>query len=140
LDDCFGAIRIGARMRARDANPERRAASRRAAHADLAAEQMRDLARQGETEARAFHVSLLRILQLREILKDPLLVVGSDTDARIAHLEGDAIALGEDDTESNLAALGELDGVRDEVAQDLRELSLVGAEREGGIDILERQG
>ena len=75
---------------------------------------------------------------LAELLKDDAEIRRGDADAGVADKEshgvGVAIAVGPN---PHLAALGELDRVREEIAQNLRNLGLVGVERRQTARVLE---
>lgn len=61
-------------------------------------------------------------LDLRERLEDPLEIFLGHADARIDHVElqqGRPLSLGEPHHEANTAGLRELDGIADEVHEDL---------------------
>jgi hypothetical protein len=108
---------------------ERRAHAGRARHRERAPQQLGELARQRQTEAGAVNLALHVALELAELLEDPLLVLGSDPDARVGHREDDGIAVGrERRRHAHLALLRELQRVGDEVAQDLGDLPLVRVE------------
>src|SRR5205085_11647449 len=68
---------------------ERRADARLARHADLAAEQPRDLAADGEAEARAAVLARGRCIGLLERLEDDALLLLGDADAGVDDAEGD---------------------------------------------------
>ena len=96
-----------------------------------AAEQLGELAAERQAEAGALHATLERAVDLRELLEDALLVLGGDADAGVGDRERDARRSSGQPARrhAHLAALGELERVGDEVAQDLRHLRLVGVER-----------
>ncbi len=94
---------------------------------DRAAEEAREPAAQRQAEARALDPRLQRAAHLGELLEDALVVLFRDADARVGHRERDGIAvIRERRADPDLAALGELEGVGDQVAQDLRDLAFVG--------------
>jgi len=92
----------------------------------MAAEQAREPPAQGQAEAGALHLRLQGVPHLRELLEDALVVLGRDADAGVGdrehHRRAPGVELGAD---ADLAALGELERVGDQVAQDLRDLALV---------------
>ena len=77
-------------------------------------------------------------LDLDELLEDPLLVRARDADAGVSDRERDLVSGRlHRRRDPDLAALGELQRVRDEVAQDLRHLRLVGAKARQTLGLLE---
>ena len=112
-----------------------------ALHANLAAEQTRDLAADRETEARAAVLAAGRAVGLLERLEDQLLLVARDADARVAHGEGehgvraDRASAGEallgrsaPDTQRDAALLRELECVGQQVLEHLLQPLPVGAQ------------
>src|SRR5580693_3788878 len=110
---------------------------------DLAAEHARDLPADREPEAGAAVLAAGRAVRLLERLEDDLLLVGLDADARVADGERDgapgareALVLrapaGVDglDLERHPPALGELEGVGEQVLDDLLEPLDVGVDGE----------
>src|SRR4029434_8264142 len=69
----------------------------------------------------------LGAVRLAELLEDRLLVLGLDADAGVAHLDVERAALG-GSLDADVTLLGELERVADEVPDDDRELSRIGAE------------
>jgi hypothetical protein len=63
--------------------------------------------------------------------EDRLLLVGGNADAGVAHGEHDAHAHLVADAQADLAALGELDGVGQQVLEDLLQALAVGEQRAG---------
>src|SRR5207245_2532631 len=99
---------------------------------DLAAEELRELARDGEAEARAAVLARSRAVGLLERLEDDLLLLGRDADAGVAHLEGDDMLGGlqrlgvrrpardrRADRDRHVADVRELERVRQQVLDDL---------------------
>ena len=106
---------------------ERRPDARLALDPDAAAEQLGELAAERQAQARALHAPLERAVDLGELLEDALLVLGGDPDAGVGDRERDRVLVrAVPRRDAHLAALGELQRVGDEVAQDLRDLRLVG--------------
>ena len=71
-----------------------------------------------------------RVAELDELLEDAHLVLGREPRAGVADREADRRAVGEQrGRDADLAALGELQRVDHEVAQDLAELEAVGAQQ-----------
>src|SRR5689334_23229022 len=97
-------------------NPETRSSTKLALDADTSAKQAGDLARERKSEARAVDEALARVVDLRKILEDALVILACDPDAGIGHAEGHVVRLVVD-RHPNLARLRELDCIRDEVAQ-----------------------
>src|SRR5204863_9784119 len=75
------ARRARRRVRLRQVEGEDAARAGRADEADLAAEQLGELARDGQAEARAGVLARSRTIGLLERLEDDLLLVASDADA-----------------------------------------------------------
>ena len=128
--------------------------ARRAAQLDLAAEQVRELAADGEAEAGAAVFAAGAGVGLLERLEDDLLLLRRDADAGVRDLEGDdggrvaqhrmvgAPAAGRRrDREPHAALVGELEGVRQQVLQHLLQALRVGddAAIELGIDLRRRR-
>ena len=67
--------------------------ARRALDRDAAAEQLGQLAAQRQAEAGALDAALQRAVDLRELLEDPLLVLGRDADAGVGHRERHGVAV-----------------------------------------------
>jgi hypothetical protein len=90
---------------------------------ELAAHQLHQPARDGETEPRAPVAASGGAIGLRERVEDQPLRVGGDSDAGVAHgdVQNDAIRARDPgrDEHRHFAALGELDGVADQVEQHL---------------------
>jgi len=81
---------------------------------------------------------LERVLHLGELLEYPLLVLGGNADAGVRDVEAHRVFLGpEGRRHPHLAALRELQGIGDEVAEDLRHLALVGVESGKAVRRLE---
>jgi hypothetical protein len=112
----------------RQVEGERAAHAHRAAQLDLAAEQIRELAADGETEARAAVLSRGAGVGLLERLEDDLLLFDGDADVGVGDFErDDRSRLTEDrmlgrltsgrggDVEAHAAVLGELESVREQV-------------------------
>ena len=124
--------------------------ARRAAQLDLAAEQARELAADGEAEAGAAVLAAGAGVGLLERLEDDLLLLGRDADAGVGDLERDdraAPGAGSGGPRSSplataatlqphAALLGELEGVREQVLEHLLQALRVGddAAAEVGID------
>src|SRR6185312_13144190 len=98
---------------------EGRPASRRAHQLDPAAEQRGERARQTQSETAAVHAPLQAAVDLRELLEDALLIRGRDADAGVPDIEAHRVSDLDARRHADLAALGELDGVRQQVAQNL---------------------
>src|SRR6185312_1378288 len=83
-----------------------------------------------QPEAGAAELARARRIDLAERLEDPLVVLGGDADAGIAHRELYA-AGGRARRDRHATALGELERVRDEILEDLAEPKRVGLDRLG---------
>ncbi len=123
----------------RDRRGERGADPRGALQRDAAAEQRGEPPHQRQAEPGAAHAALHRVLELAELLEDALLVLGRDADAGVGHRERDRVVAGRPRAHPDLAALGELERVREQVAQDLRDLALVGVHQGQPVRLLEDQ-
>ena len=152
-----GQAHRGARARVHGRQEERegRADARGRAQRELAAEQGRELARDGEAEARAAVLAAGRGVGLLEGLEHDLLLLDRDADAGVGDLEGhDRARLverrvvrppageGRSDAQAHAALGGELHGVRQQVLQDLQQALGVRDDRAGEVGIdhrLERQ-
>src|SRR5450432_4540865 len=104
---------------------ERTPASRRAFDMQIATEQACQIARDRQAEAGATELAVAPAVGLTERLKDHLVLIRRDTDARVAHVEPDAPVRGSDQ-EGYPAALGELERVREEILEDLLEPRRIG--------------
>ena len=126
----------------RQVEGEGAALARHARHADLAAEQARELAADRQAEAGAAVLAAGRAVGLLERLEDQALLVGRDADAGVDHREGDrrigavehrvahAPARGGGlDAQAHLALAGELERVRQQVGEDLLQALAVGLHR-----------
>ena len=113
---------------------------------DFAAEQAREFAADGETEAGAAIFAAGAGIRLLERLEDQLLLFQGDADAGIGHLEGDdgrrvvedrmlgaPAADGGRDGQLHAALGGELEGVRQQVLQHLLQPLGVGHHAAGEI-------
>src|SRR6185436_7900075 len=95
------------------------ALARRALDADLAAEQPRELAADGEPEPGAAVLPAGSAVGLLKGLEDEPLLLRRDADAGVDDGEGDALAPGGGDVERDPALLGELEGVGEQVLKHL---------------------
>src|SRR4051812_8082098 len=107
-------------MADRDLHEERRPLAERRAHADLAAEDLAEPARERQAEAGSAHPALA-LLAERDPLVERLLLIGlRQSRPGVAHLEADGFAVPDGrGGHADVARLRELQGVDDEVAQDL---------------------
>jgi hypothetical protein len=128
----LGRARRGVRRELhRDAEPEARAAPGLALEADLAAQELHELAADGEPEAGAAEAPGERPVRLRERLEDLALAALGDADPGVGDAELEPAALRvragaraavvrqPRHAHRHLAALGELDRVADQVHQHL---------------------
>ena len=132
---CWKAKRWSGCEARRQRDDERATASERAGNEDdIAAEEPRELACQRETEARAPAVTRRRRIRSPEGFEDPVVVLGGDPRAGIRHFEEHAcvgtLPLGSE-REDDVALLGELHGVGEEVDENLTHLSRVGVKVHG---------
>ena len=115
----------------RHAEPEGAAAIDPAVHADLAAERAHQLAADGEAQPGAAEAPRNRGVGLHEGVEEVGLAALGDADAAVDHREAQpfrAFVAGQTlgiNTHLNAALLGELDGVADQVEQDLTQLPKV---------------
>src|SRR5215475_3106501 len=103
---------------------ERRAQSLLTLHPDPPAVQLDELPTQSQPQASAFHL-LGRRPHLAELLKDLLLVLGSDTDPSVADRDLHESILRHCADFNPPALVRELDGIREKVQDDLTDLALV---------------
>ncbi len=87
---------------------------------------MRQVAGNGQAKAGTAITAVAGAIDLVEGAEDCLLLVGGDADAGIAHGEDDAGARLVTDVQADLAALGELDGVGQQVLENLLQPLAVG--------------
>jgi hypothetical protein len=111
----------------RDADPEGRPLADGAVRTYLASEQFGELATQRQAEAGAPVALVQRRRELGEVGEQASQLFGGNADAGIAHAEQDH-PVGGTRRDAHLAAGGELQCIGNEVAQDLRELAVVGIE------------
>src|SRR5262249_29286179 len=125
----------------REIQVERAALARHAVQADLAAEHASELAADREAEARTAVAAIRAPVGLLEGLEDDALLLRMDADAAVADaeahdgrraIEGELIGTpasgGKEDAERHHAALGELERVRQQIAQDLLHPLRIGAD------------
>jgi hypothetical protein len=94
--------------------------SGRALQRDRALEEVRELAAKRQPQPGPLHPLLYRVVDLLVVGEDPLLVLGCDADAGIGDREDDRPRVRlEPRGHTDLAPLGELQGVGDEVPDDL---------------------
>ena len=123
---------------------EDRTLAHRALDVDLAAEEPRDLARDGEAETGAAVLAAGGAVGLLEGFEDDLLLVAGDADPAVDHLEGDHVPRPGQVFALQLAAvglhahhqpdgalLGELEGIGEKVLEDLLEPLRIGADVAG---------
>src|SRR5438309_47242 len=102
--------------REREVHHERRALARNAAHSDGAPERLHDLP--DDPEAQPEPAEVLARDGALEALEDPALVLGRDPDSGVAHLVANASVVRRH-RESDRLAASELEGVREQVREDL---------------------
>ena len=93
--------------------------ARHAADHDRATEQRGQVARDGQPQAGAAITAVGGAIGLAEGLEDRLLLIRSDADAGIAHGEGQVLVVLPRHAEGHAATVSELEGVGQQVAQDL---------------------
>ncbi len=94
--------------------------------ADRTAEQLREALAQRQAEPGAAQALLDRRLDLGEVLEDRVLQFLRDADAGVGHRERDRVVVVLHRCDAHLALGRELERVGDVVAQDLRQLAVVG--------------
>src|SRR5262249_29724635 len=99
---------------------ERRAFARRRLHPDAAAVHLHDLLGDGEAETRATLGLGKRAVDLVELLEDPSLLVKGYAGPGVRHRDGE-MAVPRARGDADLAGVGELDGVANEIEQHLCE-------------------
>ncbi len=110
-------------------DPERAALADGARHADFAAHDLRQQARDGEAEAGAGGAPVVRSARALERQENALQIVGVNADAGVGHDEfGDLVAIAH--LQRHRSRIGELDRVRQEIDQDLAQAVLVGVDRQ----------
>ena len=123
--------------------PEDRPDARLALHADLAAHQLHQAAADGEAEARAAVLPRRRGVGLRERIEQLVELRGGDADPGVAHLEAQhrfGVGFGdESDRDGDLTALGELEGVAEQVGEHLAQAPRVAAQRRRNVCVHERR-
>jgi hypothetical protein len=127
---CAPAGRGGGRRHGSDRHDEREHAplTRRALDVDVTAEQSSQVAGDRQPQSRAAVLAVGAAVRLPECLEDDFLLVLRDADAGVVDREGDAAARDRRDAQRDLAALGELDRVRQEVFQHLPETVRIGVD------------
>ena len=136
-----GRPRLRSRVDEGNRGREGRAEAERALDRHVAAQQGGELAHEGQPEAGSAHALLHGIVELGELLEDALLVLRRDAHPRVGDGAGHGCAVGrQTGGHPDLAALGELQRVREEVAQDLRHLALVRVQERDVFGLLEHEG
>ncbi len=130
-----------ARERALVARSERRAAIERqpqrehaalahfACNGDAAAQQAREFTRNRQAEAAAAVLATRRSIGLLERFENHLELVGGNADAGIAHVDTQHVVVRRRDRQRDLAMRRELDRIRQQIAQDLRDTLAVADHR-----------
>jgi hypothetical protein len=113
LEQPLGLVRNLRRVEDGNLRRERRAEPDCALHRHAAAEELGELAAEGQAEAGAAHAPLHGTLDLGELLEDALLVLGRDANAGVADAEYDRAAIRRElGADLHLAALGDLSALR----------------------------
>ncbi len=117
-------------------DPELAALLRPALDADFAAHDLGQLAHDGEAQTRAAKAPIGRAIGLRETLEDGFLRLGRNANAGVGHAEAQHAALGivafETDAQRDMAFLGELHRVGDQIGQNLAQMLAAATQRIGG--------
>ena len=117
-----------------------RALPGRALHADAPLHQLHELARNGRTQARAAEAARGRGVGLGEGVEDALQLLRIHADAGVLHVQVQ-LARAVAHAQQDLATLGELDGVAQQVDQHLLHAQRVAAQELGfGLGVVEHQG
>src|SRR5262245_23245436 len=112
-------------MAHRNRECERRARSNLALHPDSSTMQLNELPRQRQSQARALDL-FGRCADLLELLEDRFLILGGNANARIADRHFDGTVYWHRTDFDPAPFWRELDGIREQVEQDLADLPLVG--------------
>ncbi len=120
---------------------ERAPLADRAVDRDLAAEQRRDFAADGQAQSRPAELSRRSHVGLLERFEDDVELFFRDSDAGIGHGEGygrpanagDAMVARELDVERDAALVGEFEGVGEQILEDLLQAGRIGQQRLGQL-------
>ena len=99
-----------------------------ALHRQLAAQQVRQVARNRQPQPGAAVLAVRAAIGLAERVKNQVLLVQRNADAGVAHRKGHRVARVPGDVQRHLAVGCELDCVGQQVAQDLRQAQRVGVD------------
>ena len=102
-------------------------------HADVSVHQPGQAAHDAKAQARPLDLAADRRVQGHEFLKDARVILGGDPDAGIADAEFDHPGPPPVDGDGDPAVFGELDGVADQVDQNLRQAHRIAQHRAGRI-------
>src|SRR5262245_8710103 len=111
----------------REPDRERGADAVAALHLHVAAESLEQLSRYAETQAGTAKFARPRLIDLPEVLPDRVEVLLLDADAAVAHDDPHIIVVA-CRVETHPAHVRELDGVRQQVEQDLFQLRAIGVD------------
>ncbi len=100
--------------------------ARRALHPELPAVQLDELFGQRQAQARPFPLLRVHAADLLELLKDPLLVLWGDADARVPHRDPYPRVIHPRSDPDLTPVRGEFDGVGEQVKHHLLDFPLVG--------------
>jgi hypothetical protein len=117
----------------RQGDGELRAASERAGDRDVPAEQAAHLADDGQAEARAADPPRRRAVHLAELLEDERQIRRWDADAGVLDREDERARRADHRLDVDLAAIGELGGVGQEVEHQLPQLEPIGDDAGGAV-------
>ena len=98
-------------------------------HRDVAAQPSGELARNGEAEAGASVAAVSGAVGLAEGFEDYLLLICGDADAAVTHRERHALVRGVQNPQTHRTILGELECVREQIAQYLLDAQPVAHDR-----------
>ena len=113
-----GSYLIGFELLGQD-KTERAALPWRALDLDLPAQQPRQVTRDRQPQTGAAVTAVTGAIDLMEGVEDRLVLVGRDADAGVTDCEDDTTVLLLVDGQADFSVLGELDGVGQQVLQDL---------------------
>ena len=111
-----------------------------ALHLHVPSQQRGQLARQRQAQPGAPQALLNGRIHLGEVVEDVGQVLRGDTDAGVGHGQAHLVRAVRAHGHAHLALERELQGVGDEVAQDLRELAVIGVQPRDALGLLEHQG
>ena len=108
---------------------ENTAFARFAGHADIAAQQGGQVTGDRQAQARTAVTAIGGAIGLAEGFEDAFLLIRGDTNAGIAHRKGDALPRRAGHRQADLALFSELDGVGQQVLEDLLQALAIGKQQ-----------